>query len=80
MAHGTIRAVTLKTIIPLIMERYNCAENDALKMFYESRTGFFYSDDDTGLYGQSAQYIFSIFTEEIEHVTTSEEENVYNKV
>ena len=63
-AHGTIRAVTLKTIIPLIMEKFNCTENEALKLFYESHTGACYSDDSTGLYGQSAYYVFSLLCEE----------------
>jgi len=67
MAHGTIRAVTLKTIIHLIMEKYNCEENEALKKFYESHTGACYSDDNTGLYGQSALYVFSLFKEEMEN-------------
>jgi len=65
MAHGTIRASTLKTIIPLIMKHYNCTENKAFKMFYESYIGACYSDDSTGLYGQSAYYIFSLFCDEI---------------
>jgi len=64
MAHGTIRASTLKTIIPLIMGHFNCTENEALKLFYESHIGSCYSDDSTGLYGQSAHYIFSLFCEE----------------
>jgi len=64
MAHGTIRASTLKTIIPLIMEKFNCTENEALKLFYESYTGECFCDDNTGLYGQSAYYIFSLFCEE----------------
>ena len=61
MAHGTIRAATLKTILPLVMERFGCGENAALKMFYESNTGTCYADDSTGLYGQSALYVFSLF-------------------
>ena len=65
MPHGTIRAATLKTIIPLIMEHFNCVENDAFKMFYESHTGKCYADDSTGLYGQSAVYVFSLFSEEV---------------
>ena len=64
MAHGTIRAATLKTIIPLIMDRFNCGENNALKMFYKSHTGKCYADDSTGLYGQSALYVFSLFCNE----------------
>jgi hypothetical protein len=66
MPHGTIRAATLKTIIPFIMERFNCGENDALKMFYESHTGKCYADDSTGLYGQSAVYVFSLFCDEMQ--------------
>jgi hypothetical protein len=65
MAHGTIRAATLKTIIPLIMEQFNCEENEAFKMFYESHVGKCYSDDSTGLYGQSAVYVFSLFYDEM---------------
>jgi len=65
MPHGTIRAVTLKTIIPLIMEHFKCTENGALKMFYESHIGKCYADDSTGLYGQSAAYVFSLFYEEV---------------
>jgi hypothetical protein len=68
MAHGTIRAATLKTIIPLIMEHFECEENAALKMFYESHTGKCYADDSTGLYGQSAVYVFSLFTDEMGEV------------
>jgi hypothetical protein len=64
MGHGTIRAATLKTIIPLIMERFVCGENDALKMFYESHTGKCYADNSTGLYGQSAVYVFQLFCDE----------------
>ena len=47
------------------MERFNCGENTALKMFYESHVGKCYADDSTGLYGQSAVYVFSLFCEEL---------------
>ena len=65
MSHGTIRATTLKTIIPLIMGCFHCSENDALKLFYESHIGACYADDRTGLYGQSALYVFSLLCEEL---------------
>ena len=65
MPHGTIRATTLKTIILLIMEKFNCDENAALKMFYESHTGECFADDSTGLYGQSALQIFTLFCDEM---------------
>ena len=66
MPHGTIRAATLKTIIPLVMEHFDLDENAALKLFYESHTGKCYADDSTGLYGQSALYVYSLLCEEVE--------------
>ena len=64
MAHGTIRAATLKTILKLIMDDFKADENTALKMFYESHIGACFSNDESGLYGQSAIYIYSLFLEE----------------
>jgi hypothetical protein len=66
MPHGTIRAATLKTILPMIMEREACDENQALKRFYESHIGSCYADDETGLYGQSALHVFSLYEAEQE--------------
>ena len=68
MAHGTIRAATLQTILNLIIKYYSVDEDTAMKMFYESHIGACYSDDTTGLYGQSALYVFSLFLEEKEEV------------
>ena len=64
MPHGTIRASTLKTVIPMVMEHFNCDENEALKRFYESHIGVCFADDDTGLYGQSAFYVAGLFFDE----------------
>ena len=64
MSHGTMRAATLPTIINLITEQYGISDDEALKMFYESHIGKCYADDDSGLYGQSALYVFSLFQEE----------------
>jgi len=68
MSHGTIRATTLKTAIPLIMEYLHCDENEALKRFYESHIGACFADDSTGLYGQSALYIASLFFDECSRI------------
>ena len=35
--------------------------------FYDSATGASFSDDETGLYGQSALYIFGLYVDELEH-------------
>ena len=65
MSHGTIRAATLPAIIKLITEQYSVSDDEALKVFYESHIGSCYADDDSGLYGQSALYVFSLLKEEL---------------
>lgn len=66
MSRGTIRAATLKTIVEFISGHFSVNDDKALDMFYTSHTGACYSDDSTGLYGQSALYVFSLFLEEKE--------------
>ena len=66
MPHGTIRAATLPEIVRLIKNQYGADDNKALKIFYESHIGACYADDDSGLYGQSALYVFSVLKEELE--------------
>ena len=68
MKHGTIRAATLPAIINMITKEYEVNDNEALKMFYKSHIGLCYADDESGLYGQSALYIFSLFQEEQQHI------------
>ena len=64
MSHGTIRAATLPAIVKLIIKKYGVSDDEAIKMFYESHIGACYADDESGLYGQSALYVFSLFQEE----------------
>lgn len=64
MDHATTRATIIPEIICLISKEYNISEKDALDKFYTSATGASLSDDETGLYGQSALYIFGLFCEE----------------
>lgn len=65
MAHATVRATLMPEIIKLIMEKYSLSEAEALDKFYNSAAGASFADDETGLYGQSALYIFGLFDEEI---------------
>lgn len=65
MGHGTVRAVILPDIINMICEKFHWGAEDALDRFYTSATGENFSDDDTGLYGQSALYVFGLFCEEM---------------
>lgn len=66
MSHATVRATILPEIIRLISKNRNVSESEAMDMFYRSATGASFADDDTGLYGQSALYIYGLFTEEFQ--------------
>lgn len=63
--HATIRATLLPEILRLIMERHHWSEEEAMDQFYRSSTGASFADDETGLYGQSALYIYGLFEEEM---------------
>ena len=64
MAHELIKATVIPDIIKMIQDEYCLSENEALGQFFKSITYLNYDDDETGLYGQSALYIFSLFQEE----------------
>lgn len=66
MDHATTRATVIPEIVRLISEKYGMPEKEALDKFYTSATGASYADDRTGLYGQSALYVFGLFCEEYE--------------
>ena len=65
MDHSLVRVAILPEIISKIMKEYQLDEDTALNKFYRSGTGASFSDDETGLYGQSPNYIFSLFEEEM---------------
>lgn len=65
MAHATIRATILPEIVKLIANDRKVSEKEAMDIFYRSSTGASFSDDETGLYGQSPLYIYGLFTEEM---------------
>ena len=63
---STIKATILPTVIHLIMDRYHLIEAEALDKFYRSATGAAFADDETGLYGQSPNYLFGLYVQEQE--------------
>lgn len=65
--HATIRATLLPEIVRLISERYGCSAEEAMDRFYASVTGANFSDEETGLYGQSALYIYGLYVDEKEN-------------
>lgn len=48
------------------MDRYHLTESEALDKFYRSATGAAFADDETGLYGQSPNYLFGLYVQEQE--------------
>lgn len=44
----------LRVIVTFLAAHYHVSENDAMSMFYRSKTAEAFADDDLGLYGQSA--------------------------
>ena len=66
MTHSTVRATILPVIVAKIVDRYHISEDAALDRFYQSATGASFADDETGLYGQSPNYIFGLYMQEVE--------------
>jgi len=65
MSHYLIRATIIPEIVKMIMSNYHVDEVEALHIVYTSKTGELLSDDETGLYGQSPLYIYSLIEEEL---------------
>ncbi len=64
MAHATIRATLIPEVVRLISDKYQLTESEALDRFYTSETAAALSDSETGLYGQSALFIFGLYCQE----------------
>ena len=64
MNHSITRATILPEIIRKIMAHEHLSEDEALKAFYSSATGASFADDETGLYGQSPNFVFGLYLEE----------------
>jgi len=64
--HHLIRATIIPEIVKLIAKRFEISEDEALDRFYKSATARNLADEENGLYGQSALFIFGQFLEETE--------------
>lgn len=62
--HHLVRATNIPEIVKILCRYYSIHEDEALKRFYGSATGANYADDETGLYGQGALHIASLFITE----------------
>lgn len=63
--HHLIRATLIPEIARLIAGRFGISEDEALDRFYKSATAQNLADEENGLYGQSALFIFGQYLEEL---------------
>lgn len=61
MEHALIKTLVVADVIELIAKKYKINLKEATKMYYTSNTSKMMSDDNTGMYGDSALNVFSVF-------------------
>ena len=64
MSKALYNATIIPEIVKLISDKYDLSEQEAMDAFYKSNTAKALNDPETGLYGQSALFIFSQFVME----------------
>ena len=66
MSRALYNAVVIPEVVELIAQRYRIPVEEALDRFYTSETASALNDPETGLYGQSALFLFSQYLAEKE--------------
>lgn len=61
MNHTPIKALIVSDVIELISNKYKISLQQATKKYYSSCIPKMMSNDKTGLYGESALYVFSLY-------------------
>ena len=61
MAHTLSKSILISQVTELIAKQYKIKIDDARDLFYQSKIVEMLNDDETGLYGESALYLFSLF-------------------
>ena len=64
MEHVLAKTILITQTIELIANKYKLSIKDARDRFYKSRVIELLDDDETGLYGESAQYLLCLFDQE----------------
>ena len=65
MEHTLVKIVISSHVIEYIAEKYKLTIDESRDLFYNSETVKLLADDETGLYGESFLYVFSLFVEEM---------------
>lgn len=61
MEHTLAKTIIITKVSELIAEKYHLPIDEARDELYKSRIIDLIDDDETGLYGESPLYIFSLF-------------------
>ncbi len=61
MNHVLAKTLIITNVTELIAQKYSLSLKDARDLLYQSHVINLIEDDETGLYGQSPLYVFSIF-------------------
>lgn len=67
MNHVLAKTILISQTIELIAKQYNLTLDEARNSFYESDIVDLLDDDETGLYGESALYLLSLYENRIEN-------------
>lgn len=61
MNHVLAKTLIITNVTELIAQKYSLSLKEARDLLYQSHVINLIEDDETGLYGQSPLYVFSIF-------------------
>ena len=61
MEHVLAKTILISQTIELIAKKYKLSIEEARNQFYQSEVVEMLDDDETGLYGESALYLLSLF-------------------
>ena len=65
MGHVLSKTILISQTIELIAKKYKLSIEEARNRFYDSKVIDMLDDDETGLYGESALYLLSLFDEQL---------------
>lgn len=64
MEHVLSKTILITQVVELIAKKYKLTLDKARNKFYDSNVINLLDDDETGLYGESALFIFSLYEKE----------------
>ena len=64
MEHQLAKTLLITKVIELIANEYSISISEARDILYDSNVIELIDDDETGLYGESPLYVFSLFEQE----------------